>query len=204
MFFVPLSQYVNYKDSMMGNLERGSHFMRGIMLLSNTPPGTLEPLLIRAISGLDPDMTVTTVRTLQQQLDLRFDQERAVASLAGLFGIVALLLAAVGLYGVTAYTVAQRTNEIGIRMALGAGRAKVVQLILRGAFVRVLIGLLLGLPLAIAAGRLISSELYGVSSWDPLALAIAAVALALCSFVAAIIPAARAASISPTSALRVG
>ena len=203
MFFVPLAQYVNYKDSMMGNLERGSHFMRGIMLLSNTPPGTLEPLLIRAISGLDPDMTVTSVRTLQQQLDLRFDQERAVASLAGLFGIVALLLAAVGLYGVTAYTVAQRTNEIGIRMALGADRAKVVQLILRGAFERVLIGLLLGLPLALAAGRLISSELYGVSSWDPLALTIAAIALALCSFVAAIIPAARAASISPMTALRI-
>jgi predicted permease len=203
MFFVPLAQYVNYNAAIMQNLERGSHFMRGIMLLSNTPPGTLEPLLIHAISGLDPNMTVTSVRTLQQQMDLRFDQERAVASLAGLFGIVALLLAAVGLYGVTAYTVAQRTKEIGIRMALGAGRAKVVQLILRGAFERVLIGLLLGLPLALAAGRLISSELYGVSSWDPLALTIAAIALALCSFVATIIPAARAASISPTSALRI-
>ncbi|MFZ0213514.1 MAG: FtsX-like permease family protein, partial [Candidatus Acidiferrales bacterium] len=114
-----------------------------------------------------------------------------------------LLLAAVGLYGVTAYTVAQRTNEIGIRMALGADRAKVVQLILRAAFVRVLIGLLFGLPLAVAAGRLISSELYGISSWDPLALAAAAGALALCSFVAAIIPAARAASISPMTALRI-
>ena len=78
---------------------------------------------------------------MQQQVDRTFDQERAVASLAGLFGIVALLLAAVGLYGVTAYTVAQRTNEIGIRMALGADRARVVQLVLRGAFQRVLIGL---------------------------------------------------------------
>jgi predicted permease len=203
MFFVPLAQYVNYKQAMMQSLERGSHSMRGIMLQSNTPAGTLEPLLIRAISGLDPDMTVTSVRTLQQQLDLRFDQERAVASLAGLFGIVALLLAAVGLYGVTAYTVAQRTNEIGIRMALGADRASVVQLILRGAFTRVLIGLVVGIPLALAAGRLIASELYGVSSWDPLALTLAAVALAVCSFVAAIIPALRAASISPMSALRI-
>ena len=130
-------------------------------------------------------------------------QPDAAASLAGLFGIVALLLAAVGLYGVTAYTVAQRTNEIGIRMALGANRSNVVQLVLRGAFERVLIGLLLGLPLAVGAGRLISSQLYGVASWDPLALTLAAVALALCSFLAAVIPATRAASISPMTALRI-
>jgi len=133
---------------------------------------------------------------------LAFDQERAVASLAGLFGMVALLLAAVGLYGVTAYAVAQRTNEIGIRMALGAGRANVVRLVLRGAAGRVVLGLVLGVPLAIGAGRLISAQLYGVSSWDPLALAVAASALACCAFVAAIIPAARAATISPTEALR--
>ena len=165
-------------------------------------PGALEPLLNRTLAELDPNLTITSVRTMQQQVDLSFDQERAVASLAGLFGIVALVLAAIGLYGVTAYTVAQRTNEIGIRMALGADRAKVVQLILRGAFVRVLVGLLLGLPLAVGAGRLISAQLYGVSSWDPLALAVAAGALALCSFFAAIIPAIRAASISPMTALR--
>ena len=139
---------------------------------------------------------------MQQQVDLSFDQERAVASLAGLFGIVALLLAAVGLYGVTAYAVAQRTNEIGIRMALGADRAKVVRMVLRGAFRRVLLGLMLGMPLAIGAGRLISAELYGVSHWDPLALALSSGALAICAFFAAIIPAARAASISPMNALR--
>jgi len=139
---------------------------------------------------------------MREEVDLSFDQERAVASLAGLFGIVALLLAAVGLYGVTAYTVAQRTREIGIRMALGAERGKVVQLVLRGASTRVLAGLVLGLPLAIGAGRLISSQLYGVSSWDPLALIVAAGALAVSAFVAAIIPASRAASISPMSALR--
>jgi ABC-type antimicrobial peptide transport system permease subunit len=119
-----------------------------------------------------------------------------------LFGIVALLLAAVGLYGVTAYTVAQRTNEIGIRMALGADRTKVVRYILRGALGRVAVGLAVGAPLAIIGGRLISSKLYGVSFWDPLALAIAAVALGICAFVAAIIPASVAASISPVMALR--
>jgi ABC-type antimicrobial peptide transport system permease subunit len=151
---------------------------------------------------VDPNLTIVSVRTMQQQIDLRFDQERAVASLAGLFGMVALLLAAVGLYGVTAYTVAQRTNEIGIRMALGADRAKVVQLVLRGAFKRVVVGFMIGLPLAIGAGRLISAQLDGVSSWDPLALTVAANALAISAFLAAIIPATRAASISPVTALR--
>jgi ABC-type antimicrobial peptide transport system permease subunit len=140
---------------------------------------------------------------MQQQVELSFDQERAVAGLAGLFGIVALLLAAVGLYGVTAYTVAQRTNEIGIRMALGADHSKVVNIVLRGAFNRVLIGLILGLPLAVGAGRLISAQLYGVSFWDPLALSVAAGALAICSFLAAVIPALRAASINPMTALRI-
>jgi putative ABC transport system permease protein len=120
-----------------------------------------------------------------------------------LFGVVALILAAIGLYGVTAYSVAQRTNEIGIRMVLGADRGKVLGLVLRGAFQRVAIGLLLGLPLAVGAGKLISAQLYGVSSWDPTALTIAAVALAICSFIAALIPANRAASIEPMKALRI-
>jgi len=116
--------------------------------------------------------------------------------------VVPLLLAALGLYGVTAYTVAQRTNEIGLRMALGADRAKVVNLVMRGAFTRVVAGLILGLPLAVGAGRLIAAQLYGVSFWDPVALTVAAGALASCAFVAALIPAGGAASISPMSALR--
>jgi len=203
MFFVPLAQNVDYPDELMKKLELRSHFIGGVMLVTNLSPGALEPLLTRMLAELDPDLTINSIRTMQQQVELSFDQERAVASLAGLFGMVALVLAAVGLYGVTAYTVAQKTNEIGIRMALGAGRPKVIQLVLRGAFQRVLAGLILGLPLAVGAGRLISAQLYGVSSWDPLALSVAAGALALCSFFAAIIPANRAASISPMNALRI-
>ena len=116
---------------------------------------------------------------------------------------MALLLAAVGLYRVTAYTVAQRTQEIGIRMALGADRVNVVQMVLAGASRRVLAGLILGVPLAIGAGRLISTQLYSVPvPGPPLALGIAALALAISAFFAAVIPARRAASISPMKALR--
>jgi predicted permease len=202
MFFVPLAQNVDYPNPLMARIERQSHFIGGMMLVTNTPPGAIEPLLTKALAEVDPNLTLTSVRTMQQQVELSFDQDRAVASLAGLFGIVALLLAAVGLYGVTAYTVAQRTNEIGIRMALGADQSNVLGLVLRTAFKRVVIGLILGLPLAIGAGRLIAAQLYGVSSWDPLALGVAAGALAVCAFFAALIPARRAATISPITALR--
>jgi FtsX-like permease family protein/MacB-like protein len=202
MFFVALAQTVEYQNPLMKRLEYQSHFVRGLLLVTNTPPGTLEPQVKRTLAAADPNLTVTSVRTLQQQVDRSFDQQRAVASLAGLFGIVALVLAAIGLYGVTAYMVAQRTNEIGLRMALGADRRKVVEMVLHGAFRRIAIGLALGVPLAIGAGRLLAAQLYGVQFWDPLALGVAAVSLAACAFCAAIIPAARAASISPMAALR--
>jgi predicted permease len=203
MFYVPLAQSVDYKHELLKKLEVRSHFIGAILLVTSTPPGIVEPRLRSALAEFNPDLTVTSVRTLEQQVGLVFDQERAVAGLAGLFGTVALLLAAVGLYGVTAYAVAQRTNEIGIRMALGADWMKVIQLVLRGAFQRVLIGLLIGIPLAIGAGHLIASQLYGVSWWDPPALTVAVGALTICSFFAAIIPASRAASISPMNALRI-
>ena len=202
MFYVALAQTVEYTNPLMKRLEFNSHFIQGLLLVTNLPTGALEPPLKQALAAADPNLTVQLVRTLQEQVDRSFDQQRAVASLAGLFGIVALVLAAVGLYGVTAYKVAQRTNEIGLRMALGADRRKVIEMVLHGAFRRVAIGLLLGLPLAIGAGRLLSSQLYGVPIWDPLALGIAAVSLGICACCAAIIPATRAASISPMNALR--
>ena len=185
MFFVPLAQTVNYPNDLIARIELQSHFICGIMLVTDTPAGVLEPVLTRALAEVDPNLTVTGVRTMAQQVSFSFDQERAVASLAGLFGGVALLLAAIGLYGVTAYSVAQRTNEIGIRMALGADRGNVVELVLRGAFRRVVVGLVLGVPLAMAAGRLISTQLYGLTFWDPVALAVAAISLGICAFFAA-------------------
>jgi predicted permease len=202
MFYVPLAQNVNYVNSVMTRVEFQSHFVSGIMLRTKQSPGVLEPLVTKALAQVDPNLTLMNVRTLEQQIALTFDQERSVASLAGLFGGVSLLLAAIGLYGVTAYSVAQRTNEIGIRMALGADKGAVLNLVLRSAFTRVALGLALGVPLAIGAGRLIAAQLYGVTFWDPVALGVAAGSLTLCAFVAALIPASRAASIPPMHALR--
>jgi len=202
MFYVPLTQEVAYTNALMSKLERNTHFARGLLLVTELRPGVLEPLVTKALAEVDPNLTLVNVRTLEDQVALSFDRQRAVASLASLFGLVALLLAAVGMYGVTAYGVARRTAEIGIRMALGADRLKVILMVLRGASYRVLMGIAVGVPLAIGAGQLLSAELYEVSKWDPLALGAAAAALCFCAFIAALIPARRAASIAPTSALR--
>ena len=202
MFYAALSQNVDYSNAVMKRIEFQSHFIGGLVLVTDVASGVLEPKLRQALSAVDPNLTINNVRTLQEQVALSFDQERAVSSLASLFGVMALLLAAIGLYGVTAYTVAQKTTEIGIRMAIGASRWQVIQMVLRESFRRVVFGLILGLPLAVGCGRLIASQLYGVSFWDPLALLTAAAALAICAFTAAMIPARRAASISPMNALR--
>jgi predicted permease len=202
MFFVPLAQRVDYNTDYRRMIEVLSHVIRGILLVTEAPVGELEPQLRRTLADADPNLTITSVRTLQQQIDLSLDRKRGVARLAELFGMVALVLAAVGVYGVTAYMVAQQTNEIGIRIALGADRATVLQWVLRRALQRVAMGLAVGLPLAVGAARFMAAQLYGVSFWDPFALTVAAGSTAGCAFVAAIIPAGRAATISPMSALR--
>jgi predicted permease len=202
MFFVPLAQTVNYANDMMKRVETASHYVGGLLLVTNESPGVLEPQVARALAEADPNLAVINMRTLQQQVERTFDQQRAVASLAGLFGAIALILAAIGLYGVTAYSVARRTSEIGVRMALGADRRRVIGLVLSGAFRRVAAGLVLGLPFAVGAGYLLSSQLYGVTFWDPAALAVAAGSLAVAAFIASIVPAARAAAIAPMKALR--
>jgi predicted permease len=202
MYFLPLMQWAQYRQPIMQGAEIGSHFIRGILLVTHKSPAELEPLLTKPLAELDPNLAISSMRRLQEQVDYTFDQQRAVATLASLFGVIALLLAAVGLYGVTAYTVTRRTNEIGIRMALGASGENVIRLILHGAFWLVAVGLLLGLPLAILAGRLMGAQLYDVRAYDPVALLLAAVSLAICGFLAAIIPAFRAAAIDPMEALR--
>ena len=203
LFFVPLAQHVHYKTSMMQMVDDRTHLIESAVLQLHGSMEGLEPQIRRIFAEVDPDLTVIDIQTMQEQVANRLDQQRTVAQMTGLFGILALILAAVGLYGVTAYTVERRTGEIGIRMALGASRGSVIRLVLRGAFLQILIGLLIGIPVSIGCSRLIAAQLYQVKGWDPLVLAESVLALGICAFFASIIPAQRAASINPVTALRV-
>jgi predicted permease len=202
MMFAPLAQHLTYNQPVMALVEHHSHYITGAVLELRGNVDGLEAMVRKAFSEVDPNLTIISMQPMQQQVDSNFDQQRAVAQMTGLFGILALVLAAVGLYGVTAYTVERRTSEIGVRMALGADRSNVVRLVLRGAFRQVLIGLALGIPISIACGHLMAAQLYQVKSWDPLVLAGSIAALGFCALVASVIPAQRAASINPVQALR--
>jgi predicted permease len=202
MFYAPLAQHVTYDAPIMALFEHRSHYIGSAVLELRGSALGIEPLIRKTFSEVDPNLTIINVQSMQQQVDADFDQRRAVAQMTGLFGALALVLAAVGLYGVTAYTVARRTSEIGVRMALGANRSNVVSLVLRGAFRQVLVGLFIGIPISIACGHLIAAQLYQVKSWDPLVLAGSIAALGFCALVASLVPAQRAASINPVEALR--
>jgi predicted permease len=165
-------------------------------------PEDVEPALRQAIAGVDPRITVLKLQSFSEQVALNFNQERLIARLTELFGVLALILACLGLYGLTAYTVARRTNEIGIRMALGADRRNVLGLVLRSAMFQVGLGLVIGIPAALAGGRLLATQLYRVKSYDPVILAAAAVVLAASAILAAFIPARRASRVDPLIALR--
>ena len=181
-----------------------SNVFHDIQLLVAGSPRSLEPEIQRTLARVDPNLTVIRAISFQEQVSRNFNGDRLVARLTTLYGVLALVLACVGLYGVAAYTVARRSSEIGIRMALGATRPLIIRMMLRAAMSPVALGLLIGLPISLAAGRAISSSLYGVKSYDPFVLGTALVVLILSSVVAAVIPARRAASIDPARALRAG
>jgi predicted permease len=202
MFFLPLEQSIAYSEKLIQQMEVSSHFVGSIQLAVRGDASGLEPQLRQTLAELDPNLTIITVQSMEQQVAINFDQQRMLARLATTFGVIALLLAAIGLYGLTAYTVVRRTSEIGVRMALGADRMNIVRLVLRGAFLQVAIGLLIGIPFAIGAGRLMNAKLFGVRSWDPKILGLAILSLAFCAAIASILPAQRAASTDPVKALR--
>jgi predicted permease len=203
VYLRPLAQrFMGYKEPDMISTETTSMFMQAMVLAFNRPQPDVETLVRRTLAGVDPNLTVMDLRSFDAQVAGNFIADRLLAHITSLFGIVALILASVGLYGVMSYFVARRTAEIGIRMALGSTQAGVVALVLRGALWQILIGLLLGIPAALYADYLMKSLLYGVGSYDMTALAGAPFMLVLCAAAAAFIPARRAASIDPMLALR--
>jgi predicted permease len=198
-YFLPFMQIVD--DPKMKWLIY-SEYLGDIELRVAGKPQNLESAVRDTLAELDPNLTVLSVVSLNEQIARNFNQERLIARLTELFGALALILACVGLYGVTSYMVSRRTNEIGIRMALGAERSNVVALVLKGALWQLGLGLTIGIPATLAAGRALASQLYGVKSYDPFIVGGAALVLALCALAAAFIPARRAASIDPMMALR--
>ena len=154
------------------------------------------------IARLDPNLPVEDLRTMEQQVRENVFLDRLLTTLSASFAGLATLLAAVGLYGVLAYTVAQRTREIGLRMALGADPGRVRRMVLRQVTVMTIVGGSLGLAGAIGIGRLARALLFEVEGHDPIVLASAAAALAIVAFGAGFVPAQRAAQIDPMQALR--
>jgi len=203
MFFLPAMQWVKYADPDLHSFEDVSHSKLNAieMHASGYVPG-LEAQVRHAIAQVNPDLTVIDFQTFAEQVENNFNQQGMIAQLTSLFGLLALVLASIGLYGVTAYAVERRTSEIGIRMALGADRAAVLGLVLRGAFLQVVIGLAIGIPATILAGRAVANQLYGIKPYDPVVLMITTLVLLAAAFVAAVVPARRASNTEPMHALR--
>jgi predicted lysophospholipase L1 biosynthesis ABC-type transport system permease subunit len=197
-FFLPFLQHPAGEPDYMVR----SQFAGKIELRVAGKPENLQAAVRRTLADINPDLTVLDMMSLDEQVGRNLNQDRLISRLTCLFGLVALVLACVGLYGVTAFTVARRTNEIGIRRALGADRKNVLALVMRGVLAQVLLGLVVGIPLALAGGKLAASQLYGVKSYDPVIITLAAVVLVACTVAAGLVPARRAAQVDPMVALR--
>jgi predicted permease len=163
---------------------------------------SIVPSLHNAVASIDKDLPLLDVRTQQEQIDDTTKQERIFASLTSGFGLLALILACIGIYGIMAYAISRRTNEIGIRMALGAQPGRMLRMVLREAWWLALIGVSAGLGGALAMGRLIASMLYGLKPYDPLTLGLASLLLIGVAVASSWIPARRAAGVQPMEALR--
>ena len=202
MYYIPEAQMVHFDQRDLQSDELWSQNLYNIVIWAPGHPADIFMQVKKVLADVDPNLMIYDIQPYSGVIQGTFDQQNMIASLTWLFGAVGLTLAAVGLYGVTAYGVEQRRSEIGLRMALGADRGSVVAMVLRGAFWQVGIGLGIGIPAAIGAGYLMASQLFGVTPWNPLLLAAATVVLGLAALVAAVIPARRAASIDPMQALR--
>jgi ABC-type antimicrobial peptide transport system permease subunit len=202
MYFLPLTQPAGIPgaDNPLENDQ--SMYAGAIVIQVARPISGFEKVIGDTLASINPNLTIVKFQTFQQQIDDRFIQERLIARLTSLFGLLALLLAAIGLYGVTAHTVVRRTSEIGIRIALGAARSNVIRTVVRGAMLQAITGLAIGVPVAIFCVRYVKSQLYEITSVSVPVITTAIVVLVCAAAIAGFIPALRAASINPVRALR--
>jgi ABC-type antimicrobial peptide transport system permease subunit len=191
-----------YDTPRLKAFEDASHYLNAIVLKTDGSLPGLEPQIRGALAQVNRDLAVIDLRTFAAQVKGNFSQQEMLAKLTSLFGVLALTLASVGLYGVTAYSVEHRTSEIGIRMALGADRLNVLRLVLRGAFLQIAIGLAIGIPATLLAGRAMTTQLFGVKPYAPDILLFTTLVLSLAGLVATLLPARRAAALEPIRALR--
>ncbi|MEE8583365.1 MAG: ABC transporter permease [Acidobacteriota bacterium] len=189
----PPTVYQSYLQNRIGRMT--------FELRTAVEPGSVIPSVREAARRVDPNLPLADISTQAEEVEGRFSQERAFALAYSLFGGLALLLACIGLFGLMSYNVARRTNEMGIRLALGAQRWNVVRMVLRESLLLVLIGLLIGISAALAAGRLIASQLYDLAPTDPLSMALAAMLMVFVAGMAGYLPARRASRVDPIIAL---
>jgi putative ABC transport system permease protein len=192
---IPVQAYIPYLGS--SHVDEMTVYVR-----TSADPKQLMPALRQKVRALDSTLPVYSMRTEETQIENSLTTERLIASLSSVFGFLATLLAVIGLYGVMTYTVAQRRREIGIRMALGAGRKNVIWLVMRDVLWLVAIGVGVGVPAALALTRMVQSQLYGLTAHDPFTLALATMGLAMVACMAGYFPALRASRLDPMVALR--
>ncbi len=200
MYFLPILQRpASAKDPIEKDL---SLYAGALVVQTDRPVNQMAAIAQRTLAHINPNLAVVKFQTFDQQIADRFTEERMVARLTTLFGALALLLATVGLYGVTAYTAARRTGEIGIRMALGATRPGVIAMVMRGAMIQTALGLAIGIPISLLCVRFVESQLFEIKGVDVGVLATSILTLAIAACLAGAIPARQAASIDPARALR--
>jgi predicted permease len=190
MFYIPYRQ--------------DSAHLFGLCVLVRTAlqPSALAARIREEIRSFDRSLPIAKIDSVEDQIDQSLLQERLIATLSSLFGVLAVALACIGLYGVMSYTTARRTGEIGVRIALGATRADIAEVVLRDALMLVFAGLATGVPGTVAAARFLSAHLFGVSPADPITMSVAAPVMIVVALLAGLVPAARACAIRPAAALR--
>jgi ABC-type lipoprotein release transport system permease subunit len=200
MYFVPLLQRQPSADY---PIEKDENMYAGaIVVKTSRPAPEMEELARKTLSGINPNLSVVYFQTFASQIAGNFTEERMLSRLTMLFGAMALLLATLGLYGVTSYVVARRTSEIGIRMALGAARGGVTAMVMKGALLEAAIGLAIGVPASLFCVRYVVSQLYEIKGVDAGVLVRAVLTMMAAALLAGFVPARRAASIEPAQALR--